>query len=85
MVSQDNVTGGIKLHQDVIGVLSLTELEVHDTIDTQLFNFFKFFRPHMLPQLHGEARGHILFVAKELSSVQSDTRFDQQMLLSIGF
>ena len=48
VVGKDDVTGGIKLYQDMEGVLLLAEGEVHNTINAELRDIFQLFRSQVL-------------------------------------
>jgi hypothetical protein len=83
MVGQDHITSGIELYQDVKGVLSFAELYVNHTINAQLLNLLQLLGSHMLSEFHSKARGDILFIAKELSGMQTDSCFNEEMFLPV--
>ena len=83
MVGKDDVTGGIKLYQDMEGVLLLAEGEVHNTINAELGDILQLLRSQVLSQLHGEARRQVLLVLDEVRRVEPDARLQQQVLLPV--
>ena len=83
MVSQNYIAWGVQLNQDVVGRFALPEGKIDHSVNAELLNFIQFLCSQMLSQLHREPRGQVLLVFNVISRVNTYTRFNQQVLLSV--
>jgi hypothetical protein len=83
-VSKNDISRSVKLNQNVVSGFTLAKSQVNDTVDTQLLDLFQLFGTQMLPELHTKSRRQLFLVLNVICSVDSDSRLNDKVLLSVS-
>ena len=79
VISQDNITLGVQLQDEMVGERLRTKRNDNNTLDTHLTHTDHSFRSQEFPEAHGETRWNGLFIRLLFGEMEANSVFDQKM------